>query len=173
MPPKLIAALTACALLSACATAPRLPPAATTPEFRPERYFLGEMHSTGQIRLGLAAPQPLHVDSHGHATGEDALALDQVVHRAGAPDAHRTWTMRRLSDGRYAVTLTEAAGPVWLEATGARVHLHYRLRKGALPTTLEQWMDLAPDGRTVHNVGVFRVLGVPVGRLDETIVREG
>lgn len=167
---KMLSALAASALLAGCATA-RLP-APGGPEFRPERYFLGGMHSTGSIAIGLGGPKPLHVDSLGRATGPDALALDQVVHRGGAADARRTWTMRRLAGGGYAVTLTEAAGPVRLEAAGARVHLRYRIRKAALPTTVEQWMDLQPDGRKVRNVGVFRVLGIVAGRLDETIVHD-
>ena len=38
--------------------------------------------------------------------------------------------------------------------------------------TVEQWMDLQQDGRTVHNMGTIRVLGLAVGRLDETIIHD-
>lgn len=80
--------------------------------------------------------------------------------------------MRRLADGSYDVTLSEAVGHVQLTAAGSRVHLHYRMKGALLPVTMEQWMDLQADGRTVHDFGAIRVLGVAVGRLDETIVHE-
>ena len=53
---------------------------------------------------------------------------------------------------------------------GPRAHLKYRDRRGPLPLTMEQWMDLQPDGVTLRNVGVLRLAGVPIAKLDETIV---
>lgn len=157
-------------LVTACTTAPVVPTGNL--EFRPERYFLGQMHSGGRLSIGSGSAKNLSVESSGRADGPGALKLDQTVRRAGRPDTRRQWSMRRLVDGTYHVTLSEAVGPVQLVAEGSRVHLRYRMKGGPLPVTIEQWMDLQEDGRTVHNVGTIRVLGVPVGHLDETIIHD-
>jgi hypothetical protein len=36
---------------------------------------------------------------------------------------------------------------------------------------MRHWMTLEPEGRTMRNIAVGRVFGVPVARLDETFAR--
>lgn len=49
---------------------------------------------------------------------------------------------------------------------GDAFHLRYRTKGGI---AIEQWMTLAPGGRSAHNRLVARKMGVIVARLDETI----
>ena len=43
--------------------------------------------------------------------------------------------------------------------------------KGGLPT--EQWLTLAADGRSAHNIMVVRKFGLRIALLDEEIRRQG
>jgi hypothetical protein len=164
-----LAIFLAAAGLCACTGAP---PPCPGPDFVPERWFLGSMHSSGTLKPIVGAARGLHVDSDGTALAAGGVRLDQAIRWAGGATDHRFWTMRREASGVYAVTLTEAAGPVAFSAQGPRAHLRYRDRRSAIPLTVEQWMDLQPDGVTLRNVGVIRLLGVPFARLDETIVHD-
>jgi hypothetical protein len=37
---------------------------------------------------------------------------------------------------------------------------------------MHQTLELMPDGKTIDNVGKITLLGIPVGRLHETITRK-
>ena len=52
---------------------------------------------------------------------------------------------------------------------GSRLLLEYRV-KG--PLVMHQTLELMPDGKTIDNVGKVTLLGIPVGRLHETITRK-
>ena len=43
-------------------------------------------------------------------------------------------------------------------------------QEGRLPT--DQWLTLAPDGQSAHNILIVRKFGVTVAVLDETIRRQ-
>ena len=70
----------------------------------------------------------------------------------------------------YAGTLTDATGDVSAEAYGDLLHLRYRLKIAPLGS-MEQWLYLQADGRTVVNEAVIKVAGVTVRRLSERISR--
>ena len=75
--------------------------------------------------------------------------------------------MWQTSPGRYSATLTEAAGPVVGRVKGSRLTLRYPLKRWGL--VMHQTLDLATDQKTLLNSGSIRFLGIPVGRLRETI----
>jgi len=162
-------ALFACAL-AGCSSSPPAP-APDGAAFTPEVWFLGEMHSSGRLKLMGGAPKALHVDSSGRALADGSVRLDQAIHWDAGRTDNRFWLLRREPGGGYAVTLSDARGPVAFDVAGSRAHLKYRM-KGRWPLTMEQWMDLQADGRTLQNHGVVRLLGVPIGALDEPIVHE-
>ena len=76
------------------------------------------------------------------------------------------WCMRQVSPGRYAGTLSDAAGPVTGYADGNMLHLRFRMAGGLVA---EQKLYLQPDGRTVLNRMTVRKLSVVVAKLAETI----
>ncbi|WP_375396031.1 DUF3833 family protein [uncultured Sphingomonas sp.] len=146
----------------------RLPPPLPAPVFDPARFFAGRTHGTGSLNVVASKPKPVGVEGRGRVGGDGTLTLDQTVREGTKSPATRQWTFRPLGGGRYAGTLSDAAGPVAGEVTGNRLHLHFRMHGGIVA---DQLIDLAPDGRSAHNRMSFRKLGVVVARLDETITR--
>lgn len=140
--------------------------AAAAPD--PLALFEGASQGRGTLRLGLGRARPYTVDNRGVRDADGTLRLMQVVHMSGAPDRHRDWVIRPQGGGRYVFTLTDAVGPGVAQVTGPRIDLRFAPRHGV---RMHQVLVLSPDGRTLSNVGRIRVLGVPIGRLVETISR--
>jgi len=157
--------LLAILLLSGCVAAPPLEPVAPTPRFDPFIFFAGHSEGTATLRTLFSGPEPVRVVSDGRVEG-DALILDQQVTQGNRPPRHREWRLRQTGPGRYAGTLSDATSGVTAETNGNRLHIAFTM-KGALPT--EQWLTLAPDGRTASNLLVVRKLGFRVAVLAETI----
>jgi hypothetical protein len=169
--PLVAAALAA--LLAGCASA--LPPQAFEgqgPEMRPERFFAGRTTSFGVLETRAGAPTDwLRVEGAGRTEPDGSFRLDQTVRWGKRHGGPRTWTLRRLDEHRYDGTLTDASGPVRAQAYGRLFHLRYPM-KGAPGLSMEQWLYLQEDGRTVLNEATVTLLGVVVARLSERITRE-
>lgn len=147
-------------------------PHAATPtprRFDALAFFDGHSEGEGRLKVVLHGGKLVHVRSDGHREG-GTLVLDQRVEEEGKPARERTWHIRQVSPGRYAGTLSDAAGPVTGETRGDRLHLAFRM-KGGLKA--DQWLTLAPDGQSAHNVLKVRKLGIVVATLEETIRRTG
>ncbi len=119
-----------------------------------------------------APSQRFAVVGHGRVLPDGRFELDQTVTFDGRPPRERTWIMSRLDPHHYVADLTDASGPVRADAYGDLFHLRYRV-EGVPLGTMEQWLYLQPDGRTVMNEGVVRVAGVVVRRLSERITKAG
>lgn len=146
------------------------PAAAQAPiTFTPSAGFDGESEGRGTLKFVFRKPRAFHVTSHGAGQGDGTFRLDQTITFEGEAPESRFWIMTRVAEGRYAATLSDAAGPVEATVSGARLSLRYRV-KG--PVFMQQELELSEDGRTIDNVGVVRLLGIPIGRLQETITRK-
>jgi hypothetical protein len=142
---------------------------AAGPELRPEQFFAGETRGQGVIRtIGGGEGRGFEVTSTGRRTGE-GIRVDQIIRYADGKVDRRFWTLRRSSPGRYEGTLSDAAGPIGAEVSGDRLRLRYLLKRPAI--TMEQWLYLQPDGRTLRNEGTVRAFGMVVARLSERISR--
>ncbi|MEO5865494.1 MAG: DUF3833 family protein [Sphingomonas sp.] len=161
MPPLI---LLAAASLAATPLAAAPVPAA--PRFDAVTFFDGRTEGIGRMKVLLGPHRPVHVHGRGHVEPDGALVLDQTVDRAGHAPTSRKWRIRRAGPSRYAGTLTEARGPVRGATIGDRLHLAY---EAAGHVSIDQWLTLAPDGRSARNRLTARKLGVVVARLDETI----
>ena len=166
--------ISAALALGGCAAA--LPPSAfegATPEMRPEAFFAGVTTSTGvQENRGGAPTRRFTVRGTGARLPDGTFRLDQSVAFEHDPPEQRSWIMRRIDAHRYSATLTDASGAVEGEAYGNLFHLSYPMRSPP-GGTMEQWLYLQPDGRTVVNEATIRVLGIVAARLSERISREG
>ena len=140
---------------------------ATAASFDPLRFFDGRTEGVGILRIAFHHPRAVRVHGEGRPV-RDGLALAQTVEQVGRAPTGRRWLLRPVGPGRYAGTLTDALGPVSAVAQGDRLHIAYRT-KGRI--AIEQWLTLAPDGRSARNRLTARRFGIVVARLDETITR--
>ena len=141
-----------------------------TPEFRPEQFFGTTATGHGVIQSASGKPaRPIRVESRGSILPDGRFRLDQTIHESGKI-RQRHWIMTRIDDRRYTATLSDAAGPVTAEVHGNLFHLKYRFKRPFV--TMEQWLYLQPDGKTVLNTGTIRMPGREIARLSEVIVRD-
>ena len=153
--------------LGACVATPRLDRAgpAATP-FSPQLFFAGRTEGDGTLRKILSKPDHVLVHGSGRIDPDGVLVVDQIVLDGAKPPKHRAWRISEIAPGRYAGTLSDAAGPIAGDASANRLHLHFRM-KGGLDA--QQWLTLAPDRRSAHNIMRIHKLGILVASLDETI----
>jgi hypothetical protein len=166
------AALLALMLLSACVK-PVKPEtfAGNTPIFRPEAFFGTTAIGHGVIQSAGGKPaRQIRVESRGSTLPDGRFRLDQAIYEGGKV-SQRHWIMTRIDDHRYTATLSDAAGPVKAEVYGNLFHLRYLLKKPFV--TMEQWLYLQSDGKTVLNEGTIRMPGRTIARLSEIIMRQG
>jgi len=139
---------------------------AAAPAFPVARFFAGRTEGEGVLTVMMSGQRRIRVTSRGRAEPGGAIILDQTIHEESKPARSRSWRLSEVAPGRYAGTLTDAAGPVTGTAEGNRLHLRYAMRGGM---EVDQWLTLAPDGRSARNVLRVRKLGIPVAALEETI----
>lgn len=137
--------------------------------FTPQNGFGGRSEGNGTLTLLFAEPRSFHVESLGTPQKDGTFRIDQTIQFLGEQPTTRVWLLRTVGPNRYSATLSDAAGPVTGSTSGSRLSLKYRA-KG--PFFMHQELRLMPDGKTIDNVGVISLLGVPVGHLKETIIRK-
>ena len=137
-------------------------------EFTPQNGFGGVSEGKGTLTLFLGKPRAFHVASHGSPQSDGTFRLDQTITFEGQAPQKRFWILTTTSNNRYSATLSDAAGRVKGVTSGSHLSLEYRV-KG--PLVMHQELELSPDGKTIDNVGVITIVGIPIGRLYETITR--
>lgn len=169
--------LAALALMSGCiSTVSPEAFSANTPVFLPEQFFAGSTRGSGILQAGDGTPaKQISVTSTGRMLPDGRFQLDQTISQStpGKPNVEttsRTWLMTKVDPKRYTATLTDAAGPVTAEVHGNLFHLKYLFRKPFV--TMEQWLYLQADGRTVLNEARIYLPGRTIARISEIIVRE-
>ena len=158
-------------LAGGCVALPAPPPADPgAPPFPTFRFFAGATEGRGRLRVALHRTVPIMVHGRGRIEQDGTLVLDQTVIEGAKPPRDRRWRIREVAPGRFAGTLSDAAGPVTGEAAGGRLHLRFPMKGGLVA---EQWLVPAPDGRSARNLLTVRGHGLAIARLDETIRRTG
>lgn len=164
-----ILALMLATIPAGCGPGP-LPPTAAAPVFSAIRFFDGRTQGHGTLHKILSRGEPILVEGRGRIEPGGALVLEQDVREGGKPVKHRRWRIAEVAPGRYAGSLSDAAGPVSGETAGNRLHLHFGMNGGL---DAEQWLTLSADGRVAQNRMIVRKFGIVVARLDETIRKIG
>lgn len=164
-----LVALAPALVMAGCVAAPPIERPAPRPRFDAFAFFDGASEGQATLRVMFHRAAHVVVHSQGRLSGDGGLTLDQRIEQDGKPARQRTWRLRETAPGRYAGTLSDAAGPVTGETDGNRLHLTFTM-KGGLPT--DQWLTLAPDGQSAHNILVVRKFGLTIAVLDETIRRD-
>lgn len=142
--------------------------ASDAPTFDVARAFVGASAGEGRLKIAFRKTRPVHVQSTGHQTEDGTIVVDQIITEPGRKATTRQWRLREVAPGRYAGSLSDAAGPVEGAVRGNCLELRFRM-KGDL--TAHQWLFAMPDGRTVQNRMSIRKSGILVARLHETITR--
>jgi hypothetical protein len=146
------------------------------PVFLPEEFFAGNTRGSGILQANDGTPaRQISVTSNGRMLPDGRFQLEQTISQRipGKPDVertNRTWLMTKVNASRYTATLTGAAGPVTAEVHGNLVHLKYLFKRPFV--TMEQWLYLQEDGRTVLNEARIYLPGRTIARISEIIVRQ-
>lgn len=143
--------------------------AAATPVFRPDVFFAGGTTGTGTLKVVGRVTVPTYVEGTGRTLPDGTFQLRQRVTTGNRKPTRRTWLLKPEGDDRWTGTLSEATGPVEAEVRGNLFHVKYP----GDGVSVEQWLYLQSDGRTVKNTLVARKLGATVARLEETIRKVG
>jgi len=142
--------------------------ASDAPTFDVASAFFGASAGEGRLKIAFRKTRPVHVQSTGHQAEDGTIVVDQIITEPGRKATTRQWRLREVAPGRYAGSLSDAAGPVEGAVRGNCLELRFRM-KGDL--TAHQWLFAMPDGRTVQNRMSIRKSGILVARLHETITR--
>ena len=161
-------------LLNACSSAPLESYQATTPIFKPETFFEGELKAYGIV-----------LDRNGSLTRRFTVDIDAswsdgvgeikewFVYDDGEK-ATRTWIMTKQPDGTY----TGTAGDVIGEASGAaagsvfywRYDLTIQVDGDDLTVTLDDWMYLVTESKLLNKSDIIK-FGFKVGEVILVIER--
>lgn len=139
-----------------------------TPQFEVARAFVGKSAGEGRMKIAFRKTRMVHVDSLGTQAADGTIIVDQIITEAGTKTTTRQWQLREIAPGRYAGSLSDAAGPVTGVVSGNCLKLRFPMKDGLVAY---QWLFAMPDGHTTENRMSIRKSGVLVARLKETISR--
>lgn len=140
----------------------------TVPAFRPEIFFAGRTRGDGffQDRFGRIRRE-FRVDIEGRVEG-DTLTLDEDFFYKDGEREQRSWTIRRLGQGRYEGRTADVLGVAEGVAVGRAAQWRYTF---VLPIggsrwsfAVDDWMFLQ-DERTLLNRATFSKFGLEVGQV--------
>ncbi len=134
------------------------------------RFFEGQTESVGVVKVIMQAPYKMRSIGRGKITPAGILELFQRVEEQGRPSHDRHWRIHQVGPGRFVGTMSEAAGPVTVDAIGGRFRFRFKM-KGNL--AVEQWLSPGPDWKSARNLVTVRKFGIPVASSDGTITRIG
>lgn len=135
-------------------------------DFRPDLFFEGHTRGRGTVDTVASPPRPLAVESVGRLAPDSTLILDQAITLGGKRSA-RTFRIRRLPDGSWQGSLSDASGPVRVAVTGDTLTLAYPMKRSGM--RMPQTLTLQPGGRVALNRATVTLLGIPVARVEERI----
>lgn len=142
--------------------------AGTTPEFRPQEYFLGHTQAWGifQTRDG-ALKRQFSVDIDGRMDGDELVLVEDFVYRDGEV-SQRVWRIRQLDEHRYEGRASDVVGVATGVAHGQALNWRYKLNvdvDGSEWTfDFDDWMFLLEDGVLVNRAEMSK-FGVRVGEV--------
>lgn len=140
-------------------------PAAAKPS-DPMSFFAGRTESLGTVKLAMKKPFRSRALGKGEIMPDGTLNLVQRVEDHGQPPRERRWRVRKVGNGRYTGTMSEAKGPVTVEEIDGRYRFRFRM-DGSV--AVEQWLIPAADSKSAVSKVIIRKFGILVGRSDAVI----
>jgi hypothetical protein len=132
----------------------------------PIRFFEGRTESLGTVKLAMKKPFRSRAIGKGEIMPDGSLHLVQRVEDQGQPPRERRWRMRKVGNGRYTGTMSEARGPVTVDEIDGRYRFRFRMDGNV---AVEQWLIPAADNRSAISKVTIRKFGIQVGRSDAVI----
>ena len=105
---------------------------------------------------------------HGTIASDGTLTLVQQVRDEGEKPHERVWHIRQVGPGKFAGSMSEAAGPVTIEQVGEKYRFRFNLKGGL---TAEQWLAPNADGSSGLSILTVRKFGMIVAKSEATIRR--
>lgn len=168
MMPRHGAAALMLALTASCAGYPGPGSAGQSdPLFDPVVFFSGQTRGEGRLKIMFRRAVPITVRGSGSIEADGTLRLRQDIERQGRVTG-REWQIRRLPDGRYAATLSEAVGPVMVDVRSSVLRIGYRTRSGE---RIRQSIRLQPGSNRAQNRMNIIKFGMVVATISEEISR--
>ena len=161
---RLLFAAVPLGLLGASASAVSSSP---DPQTDPMRFFEGKTESISTIKLIMRKAYRSRTTGNGEID-EGMLKLVQRVHEEGKAPYDRRWRMRQVAPGRFAGSMSEAAGPVTVEQVGQRYRFRFKMKGNV---SIEQWLTPLPGGTSARSRLSIRKLGLTVGK-SEGVIRK-
>jgi len=132
----------------------------------PMLFFAGRTEGDGTMTVTMRKGYRSQTHGHGRIEADGSLFLAQQVEEEGKPPRQRIWRIRRLAEGRYTGTMSEAEGPVAIEAIDGRYRFRFGMKGGL---SVEQWLIPIGDGSAVQSRLTARKFGITVARGDGII----
>lgn len=140
----------------------------TTPEFKPEEYFVGRTKAWGffQDRFGTVRRQ-FTVDIEGRMEGDTLVMVEQFAYADGERDT-RIWRIKKAADGSYQGTADDIVGTAIGRTEGQAMSWGYTFDLKVGGSTWRVWFDdlmlLQPDGVMLNRSTVSK-FGITLGEV--------
>lgn len=125
----------------------------------PLRFFEGRTEMVSLVKVATKKPYRSRTLGRGNISSDGTLTLVQQVMEDGKPAKQRLWRMRRIGPGQFSGTMSQAVGPVRVQASGGKFLFKFRM-KGNL--AVEQWITPLPGGKVARSTITVRKLGMRV-----------
>ncbi len=132
----------------------------------PLRFFEGRTESVSMVKVVAKKPFKSRSIGRGEIKPDGTLHLVQRVEEAEKSPFDRRWRIRQVAPGRFSGTMSEAKGPVTVEAVGGRYRFRFKMKGNV---SVEQWLTPMPDGKSARSKVTIRKLGMTVGHSEGTV----
>ena len=155
---------------SAALLAASFPAAAggSAPFEQPMRFFEGRTEMVSTIKVMMKKPYRSRTVGRGEILSDGSLSLTQHVEDAGKPPHQRKWRIRQVAPDKFTGTMSEAVGPVTVQAASGKYRFKFRMKGGL---AVEQWVTPLPSGQAARTTMTVRKLGMRVASSEGTIRR--
>lgn len=154
------------ALVAVAAVSPSL--WATEQKSHAMRFFEGRTESLATVKIVMKKPFKSRSIGRGEFKPDGSLLLVQRVEDEGKPVHERRWHIREIEPGKFTGTMSEAKGPVTVEAVGGKYRFRFKMKGNV---SVEQWIAPLPGGKTASTKVTIRKMGITVGQSEGTIRR--
>jgi hypothetical protein len=132
----------------------------------PLSFFEGRTEMVSTVKVVAKKPYRSRTLGRGQILPDGSLALVQQVQEDGKPAMERRWRIRRVADGRFAGTMSDAAGPVAVQEVNGKYQFRFKVKGGL---DVDQWLTPQAGGRIAHSRSTVKKFGIRVATSEGTI----